>query len=322
MRARLGNLFFVKRLLILLGLAGATALAADRATINLSEGHSVSGLVVHERPGSIYVDLGFTVLEIPRDRIAGIEFGGEPGGGLGQMDDDALYRTLSDPGSLPVGDWVEKYGESVVLVRTPTGLGSGFVIHPDGYLVTNNHVIAGEHDIAVTIFRQNRDSLEREQHNDVRIVATNPGADLALLKLDLANDAPVDALPLGQSNEVKQGETVFAIGSPLGLDRTVSQGIVSNRNRPIDGRVYIQTTAEISPGNSGGPLFNLKGEVVGVNNMKVVAMGAEGLAFAIPANVVKFFLENRDAFAFDPRNPNAGFRYNSPPTASWNPPVE
>lgn len=124
------------------------------------------------------------------------------------------------------------------------------------------------------------------------------------------------SVPLGESNELRQGQSVFAIGSPLGLDRTVSQGIVSNRNRPIDGRVFIQTTTEISPGNSGGPLFNLKGEVVGVNNMKVVAMGAEGLAFAIPANVLKFFLENRDAFAFDPRNPNAGFRYNAPPTAN------
>jgi len=289
----------------------------ERAVISLVEGNSLDGVVIHERPQSIYVDLGFTVLEIPRDKILGIESKAEP-----QLDDqassgDALYQIVSNTEPRPVDEWVERYGESVVLIRTPTGLGSGFVVHPSGYLVTNDHVIAGEHQISVTIFRQGDGALEREQYSDVRIIATNSDADLALLKVELPGDRSLRAIPLGESNNLKQGQPVFAIGSPLGLDRSVSQGIVSNRNRPIGGRVYVQTTAEISPGNSGGPLFNLQGEVIGVNNMKVVAMGAEGLGFAIPANVLKFFLENRDAFAFDPRNPNAGFRYNSPPTASW-----
>jgi serine protease Do len=106
---------------------------------------------------------------------------------------------------------------------------------------------------------------------------------------------------------------VFAIGSPLGLDRTVSEGIISVANRVINGRLYLQTTTQINPGNSGGPLFNLKGEVVGVNNMKISAVGAEGLGFSISSNTLKSFIDNRDAYAFDPRNPNAGFRYLSPP---------
>jgi serine protease Do len=97
------------------------------------------------------------------------------------------------------------------------------------------------------------------------------------------------------------------------LERSVSEGIVSLRNRIIQSRLHVQTTAEISPGNSGGPLFNYRGQVVGVNNMKVVSSGAEGLGFSIPVRQLKTFLENRDAFAFDPRNPNAGFRYVSPP---------
>ncbi|MEO0793937.1 MAG: trypsin-like peptidase domain-containing protein [Verrucomicrobiota bacterium] len=302
-----------RTLYFVIGLA-ASALSAEKATITLNEGNSISGSLVHERPTSVYVDLGFTVLEIPRDAIVGIDVEGIQS--EVSSISDGIYQTISENHTMPVGDWVDQYGESVVLIRTPTGLGSGFVIHPEGYLVTNDHVIAGEHEISVTIFREEDNSLEREQHDNVKIVASNPGADLALLKLELSAGEELRAVPLGQSNDLKQGQTVFAIGSPLGLDRTVSQGIVSNRNRPIDGRVYIQTTTEISPGNSGGPLFNLKGEVVGVNNMKVVAMGAEGLAFAIPANVVKFFLENRDAFAFDPRNPNTGFRYNTPPTAA------
>ena len=101
--------------------------------------------------------------------------------------------------------------------------------------------------------------------------------------------------------------------SPLGLERSVSQGIVSLRNRSIEGRLFIQTTAQINPGNSGGPLMNLRGEVVGVNDMKFIGFGVEGMGFAIPSGVLKDFLKNRDAFAFDPKNPNAGFRYNEPP---------
>ena len=121
---------------------------------------------------------------------------------------------------------------------------------------------------------------------------------------------------MGSSTDLKQGERVFAIGSPLGLERSVSEGIVSLRNRIISDRLHVQTTAEISPGNSGGPLFNYRGEVVGVNNMKVVAQGAEGLGFSIPVDSLKNFLINRDAYAFDPRNPNAGFRYTTPPIES------
>ena len=119
---------------------------------------------------------------------------------------------------------------------------------------------------------------------------------------------------------MKQGQPVFAIGAPLGLERSVSQGIISLKNRLENGRMYIQTTTQINPGNSGGPLFNLRGEVVGVNNMKIVAAGAEGLGFAIPGAVLKAFLKNRDAFAYDPANPNAGFRYNKPPRPEATPP--
>ncbi len=144
-------------------------------------------------------------------------------------------------------------------------------------------------------------------------MATCAENDLALLKIEDTLKGPLPTVPLGDSDEVKQGQRVFAVGSPLGLERSVSEGIVSLRNRLIEGRLHIQTTAEISPGNSGGPLFNYRGEVVGVNNMKVVATGAEGLGFAIPVESVKTFLKNRDAFAFDPRNPNAGFLYVSPP---------
>ncbi|MGB0415712.1 MAG: S1C family serine protease, partial [Coraliomargarita sp.] len=215
---------------------------------------------------------------------------------------------------MPIRDWVDVLGEAVALVQTPTGLGSGFMVHEDGYIVTNDHVIAGEHRISVTIFEQGEHELSRVSYENVRIVATSAELDLALLKITTDEPMSFRTVPIAAVDDgLSEGQTVFAIGSPLGLDRTVSEGIISVANRVINGRLYLQTTTQINPGNSGGPLFNLKGEVVGVNNMKIAAIGAEGLGFSISSRVLKSFLDNRDAYAFDPRNPNSGFRYNSPP---------
>jgi serine protease Do len=204
-------------------------------------------------------------------------------------------------------------GAAVVQIRTPTGLGSGFVINAAGYIVTNEHVIAGEHEITVTVFKNSVGGLEKVQFNNVRIIALDPRLDLALLKIENLRDQQLATVAVGDSDELEGGTPVFAIGSPLGLERTVSQGIVSLKNRVLDGKLYIQTTTQINPGNSGGPLFNLRGEVVGVNNMKAMMVGVEGVNFAIPAATLKSFLRNRDAFAFDPRNPNSGYRYLAPP---------
>jgi serine protease Do len=108
------------------------------------------------------------------------------------------------------------------------------------------------------------------------------------------------------------GDRVFAIGSPLGLERTVTEGIMSTKTRQMQGTLYLQTTAQINPGNSGGPLFNLRGEVVGVTNMKITF--GEGLGFAIPIEVVKHFLNHRDAYAYDNDNPSNAYRYLEPPS--------
>jgi serine protease Do len=115
---------------------------------------------------------------------------------------------------------------------------------------------------------------------------------------------------LGDIEHIKVGEEVFAIGNPLGLERTVTNGVISTKNRAFEGLVYIQTNAAINPGNSGGPLFNLAGEVIGVTNMGYIFYG--GLGFAIPIDYVKHFIENRDAFAYDKDNPNTGYKYLQP----------
>ena len=112
-------------------------------------------------------------------------------------------------------------------------------------------------------------------------------------------------------DEVTAGDVVFAIGSPLGLERTVSEGIVSTTNRENEGMLYVQTTAAVNPGNSGGPLFDERGQVIGVTTWGYLL--AEGLNFAVPVSTVKTFLENREAFAYDKDNPNTGRRYLRPP---------
>ena len=197
-------------------------------------------------------------------------------------------------------------------MRTPGGLGSGFILGEEGYLITNFHVIEGETQISVEVYHQTNGQLERKAYKQIRIIAMNKFQDLALLKID-EKDAPKFAkVPLGDSDTLGVGERVFAIGSPLGLERTVTEGIVSTKTRQLQGELYLQTTAQINPGNSGGPLFNLRGEVVGVTNMKLLF--GEGLGFAIPVEAVKYFLKHRDAYAYDNDNPSNAYRYLEPPS--------
>ena len=300
-------------LLSLLSLA-LTSLHAIHS-FELKDGSGIRGAIVLERPDVYYVDLGFDVVTVPKAAVVSLgEVDAQSGDVVAVATEETLYRVEGDRGDQPILEWVEQLGEAVALVQTPTGLGSGFVIHADGYVVTNDHVIAGEHRISVTIFRKGANEMSKVTYDNVRIVATSSELDLALLKIEPEADEVFESVTLAAvDGGVREGQTVFAIGSPLGLDRTVSEGIISVANRVIGGRLYLQTTTQINPGNSGGPLFNLRGEVVGVNNMKIAAVGAEGLGFSISSHIVKSFLDNRDAYAFDPRNPNTGFRYLSPP---------
>jgi serine protease Do len=308
--------FVPHRIHSFLRLAAVTAFMATPgfalSTLKLKSGASLQGDILTERADRVVVDLGFTVLSVPRDEIERITAENLPAAAVEDSTD--LYRTSAGRAALTVKENVDRVAEAVVQVRTPVGLGSGFIIHPSGYIITNEHVVAGEYAITVTQFRRGSAELDKVVYNKVRIVALDSRLDLALLKIDeLPEGTALPTVSIGDSNGLTEGQTVFAIGSPLGLDRTVSQGIVSSRNRPMGGQLYIQTTTQINPGNSGGPLFDLRGEVVGVNNMKAMMSGIEGLNFAIPCGVLKNFLRNRDAYAFDARNPNSGFRYLEPP---------
>jgi serine protease Do len=260
----------------------------------------------------VIVDLGFDIVSIPRRAIRAIEKEDEtqpPKSGALVATTDDLYSTAD----LPVTSakaLAERFGEGVLLVSTPSGLGSGFFITEEGHLITNFHVVEGETKISISVFRQIGKEFKREKFEDVDIVATNPFLDLALLKVDLPEGYKPIITYLAAEDGLRDGDAVFAIGNPLGLERSVSEGIVSRRNRAEQGLAYIQTTTQINPGNSGGPLFNSRGEVVGVTNMKI--MGGEGLGFAIPVRYVIDFLRNRDAFAYNSESSDAGFRYLQP----------
>lgn len=162
------------------------------------------------------------------------------------------------------------------------GLGSGFVINPDGHVLTNNHVVADA--VSVTV------SLSDGREFPAKLVGADPRTDLALLKIDGATG--LTAMPLGDSDALRIGEWVMAIGNPFGLEHTVTAGIVSAKGRkevqPGSEPMYanfIQTDASINPGNSGGPLLNMAGEVVGINT--AIVRSGQGIGFAIPSNMAK-----------------------------------
>ena len=157
-------------------------------------------------------------------------------------------------------------------------LGSGFIVDKDGYIVTNNHVIDNADKIVVI--------LSDEKEFEAQIVGRDKNTDLALIKIELNHNLPV--LRFGDSETLKVGQWVVAIGNPFGLEQTVTAGIVSAKGRVIGSGPYddfIQTDASINPGNSGGPLLNMKGEVVGINT--AIVAGGQGIGFAIPVNLAK-----------------------------------
>ncbi len=282
--------------------------------ISLTDGATLEGKVVKETTTAVFVDIGFDILRIPRTEIKNITKPESETSKEEQTDTpvaneritEHLYRTGDMP-SASLEELSQQLGEGVVLVKSPGGLGSGFIVHPDGYVITNFHVIENETQLLINIFRKVNGAFRNERIEDVEIIAVNPFMDLALLKFEPPKDLDVTVVYLAENRELTEGDMVFAIGNPLGLERTVSRGIISKKNRAEDGLVYIQTTTQINPGNSGGPLFNKNGEVIGVTNMGYTF--AEGLNFAIPVRYVIDFLKNRDAYAYDRDNPNSGYQY-------------
>ncbi|OPX88389.1 MAG: putative serine protease HhoA precursor [Pelotomaculum sp. PtaB.Bin104] len=178
------------------------------------------------------------------------------------------------------------FGQPYAPRQQEEGLGSGFLISSDGYILTNEHVIDGANQISVTVSGYENDF-------EASVAGADYDLDLALLKINAQAELPF--LTLGNSDQIRVGNWVIAIGNPYGLDHTVTTGVISAKGRPvsIEDRQYenlLQTDASINPGNSGGPLLNLNGEVIGINT--AISAEAQGIGFAIPTSTVQQVLED------------------------------
>lgn len=276
----------------------------------LKGGARVDAPVLKRDARTTVLDLGYDVLRVPNEEVLDVVKDA-----VQEQDDSAqatsgrLY-TIRDSERMSTTTASEKFAPAVVLVRTSSGLGSGFFVSKAGYLITNFHVIAGEKKIAVTQYVEDGKVLKREIYKEVEIVATAPFHDLAVLRVQtLKHD--VEPVVLAPDDRATVGETVAVIGSPMGLERTVTEGVISQTARLFAGILYVQIDAPVNPGNSGGPLFNNRGQVIGIVNMGASWM--EGLNFAIPVRHAKFLLDNLSAFAYDPSNSTSGYVYPDPP---------
>jgi S1-C subfamily serine protease len=214
--------------------------------------------IINPSPSSQQPQKQDSVTEFAQDKAA-------PGSGPSVQSDDISQMVLQ---SKP----------AVVTIIAGQRLGSGFFVSSDGYVLTNSHVIQ---DSRPTIRLADGKSVSAS------MVRNDEGKDLALLR---ASGSDYPTLPLGDSSKALQGESVIAIGSPIGLEGTVTRGIISAIRKGPNGITYIQTDAAVSPGNSGGPLLNKFGQVIGINTMKSNQPDTERLGFAISINDAKQFM--------------------------------
>ena len=238
------------------GASGDTAMPAVAAGVPAS----FADLVDHV--GASVVNIKVTKVE----RMSGPNFMGPEGFGKDSPFGDFMERFFG--GQMPQGPREDRQ----------QGAGSGFIISKDGYIVTNNHVVEGATEVTVT--------LANKKEYAAKVIGRDPKTDVALVKIE--SKEPLTVASLGDSDQLRVGEWVVAVGNPFGLSNTVTKGIVSAKNRVIGAGPYddfIQTDAPINPGNSGGPLFNLKGEVVGINT--AIVPNGQGIGFAVAVNTAK-----------------------------------
>lgn len=303
--------------------------------IILKNGEKLSGKIVKQNEKDLFLDIGFTILQIPQQEIDHVETPKKESAESehssvtpAEYKDLVTFITQPRPSvtkEFSASEIVKECNDSVVLVSSPTGWGAGFVISPQGHIITNHHVIKGETKISVTLFLKKGKTFERKKIKEVKILAFNRYFDIGLLQINEEDLKGIKLKPvrLGNMNLVKKGDAVFAFGNPAGagawdprygqkaLHQTVTEGIISAKCRNMMGLPYIQTTAAINPGNSGGPLFNAHGEVIGLVTYKL--FWQEALGFALPINFVIEFIKSMEAFAYDEDNPNVGYKYCSAP---------
>ena len=250
--------------IVVSGLLGSVALGD---VVRLTGGAVVHGTVIKRNEHTVWLDVGPRVLAFDVDDIVEVEL--DTTESAGPIETDSIFHTARNLPQLNPREQAKRVGAAVVKVSTPAGLGSGVIINEAGHAITNAHVIQGETNLRATVwFPQPDGTLKRTVIEDVEIIAVNNHIDLALIAIPIPPDVTgFSFAPLERQESIEIGQTVFAIGNPLGLERSLSQGVISTTQRSFDGLTYIQTDTAVNPGNSGGPLFNTRGEVVGITNM-------------------------------------------------------
>jgi serine protease Do len=294
--------------------AAEPAKPGDPVVVTLVGGAKITAPLLRKNDEGVVLDLGHDVLHIPARRV--VEVAEPVKAATAAKPSPQAEHGLYTTGRLEAADvpeLVRRYGDAVVMVKTAGGRGSGFLISRQGHLITNYHVVEGNHRIQVEWFRRTSQGYEKHELKQVRILALHPLRDLALLQLDLAEMKGAELTPvvLSDRHDLEVGNLVFAVGNPLGLERSVTQGIVSSKSRRMGNLRMIQTDAAVNPGNSGGPLFNARGEVVAV--VCAGAVSFDGLAFGIPVGDLVDFLTHRETYLYDPAQPLNGVTYLQPP---------
>ncbi|HEV3343848.1 MAG TPA: trypsin-like peptidase domain-containing protein [Pirellulales bacterium] len=257
-------------------------MAAERVTVTLVGGAKVTATLLRENSDGVVLDLGYDVLNVPKNRVLDISHEEAIGEQETRHSHGIFHTGRLEPADVP--ELVKRHGDAVVIVKNAVGTGSGFLISKQGHLITNYHVVEGQNKPQVTLFRRTEQGYERQDLKKVKVLALQPMRDIALLQLDLTElkgELP-EPVVINNEDDLRVGDLVFAVGNPLGLERSVTQGIVSSTTRTVGHLRMIQTDASINPGNSGGPMFNARGEVVGIVCAGHVMFA--GLAFGIPAN--------------------------------------
>lgn len=296
----------------------------------LQGGGELVGVLVKETPMEVFVDIGPSIIGVPRGsvlermRLGEIEESTTGAGiGTGVYDPETgtlVFRSRADDSRmLSQQEILENVKRSVVLVSNPGGLGTGWIVDNNGRLVTNHHVVGTETYQTVTLFVQEGNQWVKKKIDDCKVEAFSSLLDIAIVQLDMEKvrelNIELSPLPIAPPGALEAGDVVYAVGNPgMGrfvLDHTISEGIASSLARNFGDVLYLQTTAAVNPGNSGGPLVNQRGEVVGLITLKAIFQ--EGVAFALPVDYIHHFLANSNAYAVGERNENTGFRYLPPP---------
>ncbi|MDX1971760.1 MAG: trypsin-like peptidase domain-containing protein [Candidatus Sumerlaeia bacterium] len=310
-------------------LAEEPALAENTSYyVVLKGGGEIVGRLMKQTPEALFFDLGSEVLRLSPEQISRKQAVGEALEQFAKSTAPAEEQpllALTTQGAegedfLSQTDILDRVKESIVVISNPGGAGSGFVLDTQGRIVTNHHVIGGEKFHTVNYFIKNdKNQWVKKTFRNVEVEAYSYLFDMALLRLKLdeveKEGVVLKPLPIAPAESLRVGEQVYAVGNPGGLGRllehSVSEGIVSSLTRNVGDVLYVQTTAAVNPGNSGGPLVNQRGEVVGLVTLK--SSFQEGIGFALPTSLMHHFLEHSEAFAFNDQAENAGFRYLTPP---------